>query len=240
MTRWDIITRLSGIERPRDPIGGGRHKDRGFALLTVLLGLSVATVLLSASMTRTISSVKIHRLSVAEAAEAARLEGAVLLHLVANAAQPPVIDGVTVRLEIRDVRGLVDVNTAAPEVLLGLLRGIGHPDPETQSEAIVEARHRLRPWSTPQELLRLKLLDRASFQKLRGYLTILSGLAVPESGVTSDPLKDLLFDGGYALPEATTPSPGGGILQITSSTSDRAYAYRIARPGSPPVLIWSK
>ena len=187
-----------------------RDRSRGFALLTVLFGLAIVTVLVSASLSRTIAHVQITKAATQELEARTRFEGAIEIagRMVAESGgrlmQEPVIieiGGEELRVGIRDVHSLVDVNTAREDVLAALFDRLGE-DGAVIAERIVAARVPGRPWTSPKELVRLGVVGPRLYERVERELTVWSGRVEPEETSRAARLVAVILDSGIASDQA--------------------------------------
>ena len=173
-------------------VGNTRETDSGFALITVLLGVAVLTVLVSASMSRTMAHVMTAKQATAR--HHSELQREALLPLITAHIQADKVPGQVYtprayRLEIfgaerelfvTDTVGLVDVNTADVELLRAILEP--HLDAEALNETIAALklrRKQRRRFTSVDGFLKAVGLQREAVSKLRPVLTTRSGLRWP-------------------------------------------------------------
>lgn len=159
--------------------------DRGFALITVLVSLATITLLFAAASTLTLTRLQDNALTHGIGRKAAEARGVIegaLAHYGSpdiDLSEPLVLhtaDG-DWRVALRDVSGLVDLNTASPALLAAIMPALGLDT----SEASV-ALERLRTWrragnrlARVSDALRVMGLDAALGGELASIATVASG-----------------------------------------------------------------
>lgn len=200
----------------------GRDQRRGFALITVLFGISILTVLISASMSRTLAHVKIAKHAVSVHHE--ELEREALLPLVAlriEADQVPGqafvprtysidLEGKSYKLSVTDTAGLIDVNTVDWTLLKSLLKP--HLE-QTEYERIVaelKTRRQLRRrFPSVDDFIRSTALPRTTADTLRLVLTVQSGLRWPTYDAMLENVRELV-----RIPQGEWTVPTNSIIYI--------------------------
>ena len=199
-----------------------RPRQRGFALLTVLFGLAIVTVLISASLSRTIAHVQITKAATKELEARARFEGAVEIagRMLAESGgvmpQEPVsieIGGESMTVEIRDVHSLVDVNTAREDVLAALFDGHGE-DGAAIAKQIVAKRVPARSWTSPEELVRLGVVSPRVYQQAQKKMTVWSGKLEPAETNRAVRLVAVSLDSGIASDQAVVRQSAASATRL--------------------------
>ena len=177
-----------------------RNARRGFALITVLFGISILTVLISASMSRTMAHVKITKHATAQHHEDLQREA--LIPLMTHRIERDHVEGQvyvprTYQLElfgephelfVTDTVGLIDVNTADITIIEAILDP--HLEVEALEQAIVELklrRKQRRRFASADAFLKEVEPPRETAAMLRPILTTRSGLRWPiEDAISED------------------------------------------------------
>ena len=176
---------------------------RGFAIIVVLSGLMVLTALLAVASQRSLA----HLIDSSSEVRLARSQHdrMALLRLVrrTGAAEdpeltdlPPPYDGLTVRLQ--DVAGLVDLNTAAPELLDALFARLGLSEQELR---------RFRTWRgqghrllRATDLIRVAEADPQVAPMLARVATVFSGRTGVAGAVAPPEVIEMLRSGTSSIP----------------------------------------
>lgn len=161
-----------------------KKSTSGVALLTVLMGLSVVTILLSLSINRTASHGKLLSFEARQIKEEARYSGVieVAAHLAAqrearqSSAEPIdiAIGSVTHQVWLRDITGMIDINTGHLPLLERLFASYDLPAAELVGQLDVLRKGNQRLLNTA-ELSMLEGINAAQVAELRPFLTVLSG-----------------------------------------------------------------
>ena len=155
---------------------------RGFALITVLFSLAVLTILFSTASVRSVNHLRNAAVDVRLAIEnTQRMDVLRLAARHANAdgenAFTAVIGDVEWTIQLKDVGGLIDLNTAAPELLERLILDLG-------GDAMIatEALNRYQDWrrdggrlARTSHFLRVTGLVQEHRERLRQVATVYSG-----------------------------------------------------------------
>lgn len=118
------------------------------------------------------------------------------------------IDGFAVSVTVQSVRGLVDLNSARIDTLARLVAGCGGN--AGLADTILAARKR-HPLLLNRQLLELPGASRHAFECLDPYVTVWSGMPMPEAAFAPPRLRALL-----ALPAGGTGTDPGAVLRIHS------------------------
>jgi general secretion pathway protein K len=195
-----------------------RARTRGVALLIVLWGCTLLAIMLGgfAALARTEGLQARYQFAQTQAhyaAEAGLNQAIYALQVPSGQrwiadgrAYPLRWDGATVTVTVIDEAGKVDLNTASPEVLTGLLRTVGVADAPALSRAIVDWRSaaiskdqlaqrvqayqaagrsygpRNGPFASIEELQLVLGVDSALYAQLAPVVTIWSGRNIPDVG----------------------------------------------------------
>lgn len=192
-------------------------RGNGFAIIVVLASLLILTTVFAIASQRSLAHVQtqtVERTLAQRQFNHAEVLTA-LLSLDRDAfgadtvALPAPFDGLPLRLQ--DVGGLVDLNTAAPELLTRLLATLGAPD---------DAAARLREWRRTgqrlqrvDDLIRIAGLDAAERDNLLALATVHSG----RQGIAAEVAPDAARDLAGGLPQ-TAPSLVNFAVYLASDT----------------------
>ena len=210
---------------------GSSHADEGFVLISViwiaglLAVVAMAFAITVRSQTLAGSNV-IYNTRAESVADGMALVTALRLASPANVNEPPKLNGepahcqwsddIAVAISIQDQGGLVDLNTASPDLLLALMRGLGaddvksaeivgalqdfrDPDSKSASGGIEPAMFpgkaygpKNAPLAIPEEIDQVPELDDALFHKLMPFVTVTSQQSGIDLSTSPQKLLDLL------------------------------------------------
>ena len=200
-------------------------KQRGFAILVVLFGLSIVTALYAISSTLTISAVKRNSVDLRLAVEASERFGlleASLPFLPSDDAVATIVLGDTSFL-MQDVTGMIDLNTASRPLLDAFFEA---------AEFSAEEYRRFIDWrASGQRLQRAEDLWRItqrtpSFPDLHRIITVHSGSVGVSDVAVTRALSELM---GWppSVPEAFQAPPREAVFAIFEGETGR-YAGTVA------------
>ncbi|MEM1159403.1 MAG: hypothetical protein AAGJ28_00580 [Pseudomonadota bacterium] len=208
----------------------------GFSLLTVLFGLSVVAVLITASLHRMASHHKVTGYQLRAHAEDAVWAGALqvggelaLASLLEGA--PPLegarvvrVDTASVEIAIRDAGGLVDVNTAAPDLLQRLFEGNAA---QANLQQAIAGRQLEQRFHSVADFLRAIDLDPEDAGGVHAFLTVHSGRVGIHAEAAPAALLERLIGvkASPANPATALPAPW------RSAPTRRVFAVELQRAG---------
>ena len=206
----------------------------GFALVAVLLGLAVISVLMAAAASRNLAGALDARTERA-LVERAALRGAASDLILALGAseilreQPLTaqIGGEAVAIRLLDVAGLVDLNAADPALLGAVLAELGAPP---GALARVEARRRAGGIVDAAQLARVAGLPEDRLGALAEVVTVRSGRAGLSPEHVPSGLREMLARRGLwdartgALAEGLSASPTNGTYRAYAAADGRETA----------------
>ena len=188
-------------------------KERGFAIVIVLFGLSIVTALYAISSTLTLASIKRNSIDARLAVEASTRFGLIEAISAGTSFDEPVsmVDVAGVTLELREVSGLVDLNAASRPLLELFFDKAGYT--RDQLETFLDWR------ADGRRLLRLEDLNRIAGPPARSadlyrLATIYSGKqGVAPEAITNELLElmDWVVPG---VPAPYTAPLGGAVYQV--------------------------
>ncbi len=244
-----------------------RDADAGFALISVIwiagLLAVVATAFAITVRSHTLAgSNVIYNTRTESVADGMALATALRLAVPANAAEPLKLngeasycqwsDGIAVSISIQDQGGLVDLNTASPDLFKTLLQGLGADeaksteilvafqdfrDPDSQSASGgIEPENfpgkaygpKNAPLAIPEEIDQVPELDDALFHKLMPFVTVTS--QQPGIDLSSAPQKllDLLGNRDAALHFASLSPAKTFSIDVTAELKNGSRYRRQA------------
>lgn len=201
------------------------HKS-GFALIVVLSSLVIISILYTIVATSNISRVISHKTTEQAASNQHQKRALLLLcaEIVGRSGEridPRQPFGLSIghrayTISLRDVGGLVDLNTANPELLEHFLKTFGLSEPEVRD---------YRKWRRApnraqriRDLTHIAKMDPQRLQQLRSLSTVNSGRAGISIDDAPDALKTIL---GSQLQRWSSP-PSGEIFQVWATEDANA------------------
>jgi general secretion pathway protein K len=164
----------------------GRRRQRGLALVSVLWGISILSLIAAAMLTASVTSARIDR-NVWDAAHAgavadATVNRAILSLMDERGKRQPRVDGVPadsvydrvpVRLWIQDESGKININTADKTLLQALFmaQGLSDGDAGSLADAVIARRSPQRPYHATDELLTVPGMSRGLYARIAPLTT---------------------------------------------------------------------
>jgi len=188
-------------------------KERGFAIVIVLFGLSIVTALYAISSTLTLASIKRNSTDAQLARDASTRFGLIEAISAGVSFDGPVsvVDVSGVTLELREVSGLVDLNAASRPLLELFFDKLGYTN--EQFEAFIDWR------ADGRRVLRLEDLSRIAGEPthsidLYRLATLYSGKqGVAPEAITNE-LLELMDWGVSGIPDPYTAPLGSAVYQV--------------------------
>ena len=162
------------------------RRQRGLALVSVLWGIAILSLIAAAMLTASVTSARIDR-NVWDATRASTVADAAvnraILSLMDERAkrQPRVdgvpadlaVDGVPVRQWIQDESGKININTADKTLLQALFaaQGMSAGDAGTLADAVIARRLPQKPYHATDELLMVPGLSRTLYARIAALVT---------------------------------------------------------------------
>ena len=211
---------------------------RGIALLAVLFGLAIISVLIAASLGRTAAHVMVLKQATAGLEADALHQGALTVAGVWIAEQDfegagrttVSIDGRPVEVHAQDVTGLIDLGTGDVELVMQLITSLAE-QPAADTQARLEAlRSTKAQIQSVRELLRLGLVGYQDYAAIAPLMTVFSGRAGVDLSRAPERLRSALGDGGDG-PASSNRLRRGRRLQVILEARFRRSGAVVAISG---------
>ena len=209
---------------------------RGIALLAVLFGLAIISVLIAASLGRTAAHVMVLKQATAGLEADALHQGALTVAGVWIAEQDiegavrttVSIDGRPVEVHAQDVTGLIDLGSGDVELVMQLITALAE-QPAVDAQARLEAlRSAKEPIQSVGELLRLGLVGYQDYAAVAPLMTVFSGRAGVDLSQAPELLRGVLGDGGQ---DGSNRLRRGRRMQVILEARSRSSGAVVAISG---------
>lgn len=250
---------------PKDRLPTPARGRRGFSILTVLLSLTLLATILAGFA----GVVQNRTARVAREVQAARGERSAesgvaiaVAILLDNAALPErsraaadgtpfacsLPDGTTLVIAMQNVAGRIDLNTASPPLIGGLLNGLMDADAADALRSAILSRRNGDGFRLVQELAQLPGVSRALYTTLEPDITVSSTRSTLHRRATRSELRARLARAGLAEDQAFSAPPNGTTFAISvEAVTAPTRGYRVdttveIRPGRLPAyhaLTWT-